>query len=31
MAGHEISDITEKVYMHRDTVKFLKDEIAKIN
>jgi integrase len=30
MVGHEISDITEKVYTKRDTVKFLKEEILKI-
>lgn len=30
IVGHEISDITESVYTHRDTVKFLKEEIIKI-
>ena len=30
IVGHEISDITESIYTHRDTVKFLKEEITKI-
>lgn len=30
IVGHEIADITEKIYTHRDTIKFLKDEIIKI-
>lgn len=30
MAGHEINDITERVYTKRDTVNFLKEEIQKI-
>lgn len=30
MVGHEISEITERVYTKRDTVKFLKEEIINI-
>jgi hypothetical protein len=30
MAGHEITDITERVYTKRDIIPFLKEEIMKI-